>query len=323
MSTLFQSIVPDDPSRLAATGIPAQETYGGENLPVLVRLPELSDSTEPTTPAIEGSTPQDVSAPPAAPSSASPEASTGNPSQIAPPRDTDSSEKWAPQEPATAGHSRSGQQGQQRSHQQSRSQRKPRYNSQRLTVPHWLRGSGQLAFAAVLAGLILMVLVTVKNWNTSGDSSPRQVDKQSSLEASQLGADHLQARAAHGIPQPPAPSQTSPPITDRTEKTNSWFPTSPSGPDVKAGGVSPTSPSGPPNPTDSRTIGRHDTGVVPKSTTMTQYPTTGVEPALGFPKQYQPQNTAANDSNWDRTRPGNAVRSADRTAPSRSDSRRY
>ncbi len=111
------------------------EVYGGENLPVLIRLPDLSSATILPLPKVaELACDAEVISGDAAPSAEPPRAQQ-------------------PTGPASQPLLR-----------RQRDLRSQRLSSKREAAG-WLHGLGQLAMAAVLAGILLVIVITIKNWN--------------------------------------------------------------------------------------------------------------------------------------------------------------
>ncbi len=128
--------------RSPVAGVTDSDIYGGERLPVLVRLPDLTRAAILPLPAVLESTSGEAAC-----------------SQCDPP---------PPAEPVQE------QQPDRRPTRQLRQQRRVRT----VTRPHagsetagWLRGLGQLAMAAVLAGVLLVVVITIKHWNADSAKS--------------------------------------------------------------------------------------------------------------------------------------------------------
>ncbi len=174
-------------------GAPSMEIYGSEDLPVLVRLPDLSGQADPVRPlpdpplpasVVEGSvaTADAAAVAPVADAisvdSAVQEPATGYPDDAPatipltdyaadPVASTSEQDKVRDDAPQPRREQRLRQQ------RQERRDRATRRNERRAAMPRWLRGISQLVFAAVLAGVLLAVVVTLKNWNATGES-PRQ-----------------------------------------------------------------------------------------------------------------------------------------------------
>ena len=133
--------------RNRTNGTSSPEIYGAENLPVLIRLPDL------LPPSTVGSQPE----------AAGPETEADLPAGADVPQTDvvqEVSEKTEELPP-------SREQRRRRGEQRARSPRRPVRNMQ---APGWLKGLGQLALAAVLAGVLLAVIVTVKNWNAQSSN---------------------------------------------------------------------------------------------------------------------------------------------------------
>ncbi len=139
--------------RNRTNGTSSPEIYGAENLPVLIRLPDLLPSSN-------------VSSQPEA---AGPETEADLPAGAEVPQTDVVQEVSERTEELPPSRERRRRRGEQR----ARSPRRPVRNIQ---APGWLKGLGQLALAAVLAGVLLAVIVTVKNWNTQGSKPQHPQD---------------------------------------------------------------------------------------------------------------------------------------------------
>lgn len=171
------------------------EVYGGERLPVLMRLPDLS---------LPSASPLAADEPPLDAATV-PEADAGLLAVDAPDVAEDFGEAWAGDVlnhapeihksteevaeavvvPPAIGRATGGEAAvrspikyvrNRRGAAEPRSQRKGE-----AALPGWLRGIGQLASAAILAGVLLAILITLKDWNRSqGADAERAVGTTSS-----------------------------------------------------------------------------------------------------------------------------------------------
>ena len=156
------------------------ETYGGDDLPVLIRLPDLSVATSTLAPA------EDNESSPVSGESLNseklPAADTNDSATDEPARAELStadavSEEVQLSQPLTGGPSSTTERQEQgRSSEPQRQVQLTRLRTRSAAVPGWVRSLGQFAFAAMLAGVLLLILITLKE-----DSSLSTVGIQSIL----------------------------------------------------------------------------------------------------------------------------------------------
>ncbi len=138
--------------RKEAVGASVSEIYGGEQLPVLIRLPDLSPAARVPLPTVATSDLGNAAQP------------TGDSAPAAEPRQQPEDAKLPPQHL--------------RRERRPRTIRRPRTNRDATNrdavngdAAGWLRGIGQLAMAAVLAGVLLVIVITIKHWNADNAQS--------------------------------------------------------------------------------------------------------------------------------------------------------
>lgn len=300
MSTLPQS---SDPLNLnPGTHASLGEKYGGENLPVLIQLPDLSALDAEAQPATERVT---TGAQSNVPASELPDERVesddrssirlaeieSEPEEMSAAQN-DSAHDNVPERPAA-----SPREQRLRDQRQQRRERATRRSNRAARTPVWLRGMSQLALAALLAGVLLAIVVTLKNWNAKESTDVERADGAPMVEAPTIDFAPIGTKTAVGSPSTNGPT-LGPPITEHAQNVEPMHPGSPEPPAYNAPGRSeppsygkPTPPVGNP-PAGNRTPG-YTAGT-------TQYPTTGDGRVV---------------RGWSETLPVSPVHSAERPAP--------
>ena len=191
-STAQFDTAPD--SRSPRNSAAATETYGGQDLPILIRLPDLSVPLGAAQPVFDdelsvAATEELSHAEPTAGDGAGGPPSTSPGSLTA----TAATEVVTRFEPVAIGTATAvaGREQQRRLPRQRQRARDARLHARKVTVPGWLRGLGQFALAAVLAGVLLAILIALKD-----GSSPRERTSQPT------DGNRLRAISAAGIGEP-------------------------------------------------------------------------------------------------------------------------
>lgn len=305
MSTLRKNAAPLDVSP-DPSGPTVREVYGGENLPVLITLPDLTAPARPEVPVGEPAVP--------APEPAAEPAELASPAddQMPAPDTVVNDPAEAPATPEASGPSwdaaedvddsvddsiaeREAEAERERRRalqRQRRSDRAQRRTSRRAAAPAWLRNLGQLGVALVLASVLFAVIVTVKNWNRPGEASVVNPDNYPMVEAPVIdfGEPGTGPTAEAGDVQ--QPSLTLPDYAEYDSPLERVTPT-----DL---------PESPARETAVEVVTESSVTATP---TQPQYPTTGV-PELSVPTD----TSQGGSGGWRETLPVGPVRSADRPA---------
>ncbi|MFW6170765.1 MAG: hypothetical protein ACODAD_09770 [Planctomycetota bacterium] len=310
MRTLFQSIGRHDCSSRTPDDTSAGETYGGENLPVLLRLPALSSPAvgPPSCVASGPSGPDEAPADtPVGPGAERNEAAAASAAASAsgsgrPPRDS------------SASVAERGRERRQRRQRHSRREQATAGSRQPRAVSGWVRGTGQFAFAAVLAAMLLAAIVAFKGRDAEVESEPRWVDKQPSVDASESDVDQsgweraAEATEIRGsdLLRQTAAGQAAAAKRERAASSTTSTKSTNEGMDRGLIGYGDEPASTGPEPS-----GGHDAGMGP-------YPTTDVDPVASTRREGETHNTAKRNAEGRETPPGNSVRNPVRSAERRS-----
>ncbi|MGM0490714.1 MAG: hypothetical protein ACQESR_28640 [Planctomycetota bacterium] len=189
----------------------------------------------------------------------------------------------------------------------SRRDQRTRGSQRPKAVSAWLRGTGQFAFAAVLAGVLLAAIIAIKGRDAEVESEARWVDKQPSVDASEGEVDQRQwersaeateTRASDLLLQTAAGRAAA--KGERTADSRASTEPPNQGMDGGLVGHGDEQASMDSEPLDDDTAG------------MSPYPTTDVEPVAPARGERETQNTGHGKRGWRETPPSNPVRSVDR-----------
>ena len=302
MSTLSQSTNPLNSN--PGTNVSLREKYGGENLPILIQLPDLSALDAEAQPVTDSVT---TDAELNLPASESPDewgenddrssirlAEIDSQSEELAAVQNGTAENDVPERPAA-----SPREQRLRDQRQQRRERATRRSNRAAKTPVWLRGMSQLVFAALLAGVLLAIVVTLKNWGAKESSGVERVDGVPIVEAPTLDFGPAGSEPAFGAPATDGPTLGAPTFTDSAPNVEPMQPGSPEAPSFNTPGRSaPASYGGQTPPANNLPAGNHTQGYTAGTT---PYPTTGVD---------QPVTTG-----WSETLPVSPIHSAERPAP--------
>lgn len=155
-------------SQSALNGPQFDEEYGSDNLPVLIRLPNLSDSVDETSPP-----PCDVEDEPAESHLTHPDTDREPQSDERATIPITSSVPEPVSQSAASEEASEGQAVKQLRQQRERRRQRASRRNERRPIPSWLRGVRQLIVAAALAGALLVVIVVMKNGRAPTDAPDR------------------------------------------------------------------------------------------------------------------------------------------------------
>lgn len=269
-------------TRAAAAG---RETYGAENLPVLIRLPDLA-TARPQVAVVGGSREREAEDVPAAVSVPSVAAVEPQPidAGLEPLRGTETQCAAAP-----TGYGRAGR------------------GTPRPTPARPSEGAGQLLWAVVLAGVLFAVIVTVKEWNQTprGKAEP---SRDQHVRIPDLNEDFqlrqpLQTPATDVFPSPPelAPAANAlsaqPSEPSDVASTLSAQPSEPS--DVALERDAPVAP---------EAVGYADGVEQDAGGVYSSYPSTGVD-------MVEPARAGATEVGWPPATDRSLFRNAERSLP--------
>lgn len=308
MRAFFQSSGREDFSSRAPDGASASETYGGENLPVLLRIPALSGLAEARGPDPVPSDPSGPEEP-----SADTLADHGERREQSDPVSSASSGER--KQDASAALADQGRERRLRRQRHSRRERTTPGSQQPRAVSAWVRGTGQFAFAAVLAGVLLAAIIALRGrdgGDAEVDSEPRWVDRQPSVDAADGEVDQRQWERAAAAPETRGSDLLLQTLAGHAAAKR------------ERAGTEPTSEDSFDQGRGRGLLGYGDDQTTRDSersrgatagATVSRYPTTDVEPVTPARRGGGTWNSGEKDAGWRDTPPRNPVRSADRRSP--------
>jgi hypothetical protein len=286
MSTQLQSAVPNDSATCSDAAndcerrdTPRCNTYGAEDLPVLIRLPDLTAATQIAAAAIRASTPV-------------------TPMHEAQPPATEKAIERAA-----------------RPQRGSRTRNMRRKMSRNVSAG-WLRNVVQLAFAAVLALILLAIVVTIKQWNQEAPA-PKRSPGYDRVDAPNIDFGQPSLAPPSNLISEKEDEPLWEPVTSSRRTLQGVVPADlmpseaaaePAGeqlgtPVPAAGPVHVAGPTQPPG-------GRGYADAAERPTSPHNYPTTGVEPVANAPRLPRVPQSAG----WRETVPLGPIRNAERGA---------
>jgi hypothetical protein len=255
----------------------AAEVYGSDNLPVLIQLPDLTDSAE--REEVAARQPSGVPTPSVPPREDRSGASAGQHAAIRL-ADVEASEPQSAAEPSSQADAESPREHRLREQRLRRQQRASR-RSVRDVSPSWFRGIRQLFLAAGLAGVLLVVIVGFQNrYRVAPQKTPGASDLDPIVEAPTLDIDDPALGSFTGTDLPPGPDLEPPTFSGNPPALDSLSPGNSPALDLQ-GQRGPTL-YGSQSPTDGRNARMAAT--VPDTASQVVYPDTGApgvaEPAV-------------------------------------------